>query len=430
MSKIWKKSCKVIPGGNTLLSKRPELWLPKAWPSHFKKAKGIEVTTSDNKKYKDFLFAVGTNVLGYANKYIDDAVCKTIKNGTMSSLNCFEEYQLAEELLKINKWADMVKFTRGGGEANSIAIRIARAASGKQNVAFCGYHGWHDWYVASNLKNKNSLKDHLMSGITTQGVPSVLKKTVYPFLYNDFDNLKNIVSKKNVGTIIMEVKRNIDPQNNFLKKVRDLCNRKKIILIFDECTTAFRENYGGLYKTYKVIPDIVMFGKALGNGYAIAAVVGKKEIMEASNNSFISSSFWGERVGFVAGLKTLEVMKKIKSWEKIKQLSNYIKKQLIEIGKDHNINLQVAGIPGVPTILFKSKLNLHYKTLIAQEMMKKNFLCSNLIYVSTEHKKKYIDIYLSEMNKIFKIIARCEDGDNIKKYLKYPLVHTGFKRLN
>ena len=144
----------------------------------------------------------------------------------MSSLNCFEEYQLAEELLKINKWADMVKFTRGGGEANSIAIRIARAASGKQNVAFCGYHGWHDWYVASNLKNKNSLKDHLMSGITTQGVPSVLKKTVYPFLYNDFDNLKNIVSKKNVGTIIMEVKRNIDPQNNFLKKVRDLCNEK------------------------------------------------------------------------------------------------------------------------------------------------------------------------------------------------------------
>jgi glutamate-1-semialdehyde aminotransferase len=430
MKNIWKKSCKIIPGGNTLLSKRPELWLPKKWPSHFIKANGINVTSIGNKKYKDFVFAVGTNILGYANKFIDKPVIKAINNGTMSSLNCYEEFELAEELLKINKWADMVKFTRGGGEANSLAVRIARAASGKQNVAFCGYHGWHDWYVASNLKDKNSLKEHLMSGISTDGVPLALKKTVHPFIYNDFVNLEKIVAKKNIGTIIMEVKRNFDPTNHFLQKVRQLCNKKKIILIFDECTTGFRANYGGLHQSYKVIPDMVMFGKALGNGYAIAAVLGKREIMEAAKNSFISSSFWGERVGFVAGLNTLKLMKKIKSWEIIKKTSEYIKQNLKILAKENNLDMNVMGIPGVPVFVFNSKNNLNYKTLIAQEMMKKKFLASNLIFTSTEHKKRDIDDYFYELSKVFKIIQKCENGDKIKRYLKSPVVYSGFKRLN
>ncbi len=430
MKNLWKKSCKIIPGGNTLLSKRPELWLPKKWPSHFISAKGISVTSTENKKYRDFVFAVGTNILGYANKFVDNSVIKAIKNGTMSSLNCYEEYKLAEELLKINKWADMVKFTRGGGEANSLAVRIARAASGKQNVAFCGYHGWHDWYVASNLKDKNSLKDHLMSGISTDGVPLALKKTVHPFMYNDFQYLEKIVSAKKIGTIIMEVKRNFEPTNKFLLKVRQLCDKKKIILIFDECTTGFRANYGGLHQFYKVIPDMVMFGKALGNGYAIAAVLGKKEIMDAAKNSFISSSFWGERVGFVAGLNTLKLMKRIKSWNIIKKTSEYIKQNLRNLATENNINMSISGIPGVPIFVFKSKNNLNYKTLIAQEMMKKKFLASNIIFTSTEHKKKDIDDYFYELSKVFKVIQKCEDGDRIEKYLKNPVVYSGFKRLN
>jgi glutamate-1-semialdehyde 2,1-aminomutase len=430
MKNLWKKCCKIIPGGNTLLSKRPELWLPKKWPTHFIKAKGIHVTSSDNKRYKDFLFAVGTNILGYANKDINAEIIKAIQNGSMSSINSIEEFQLAEELLDINNWADMVKFTRGGGEANSVAIRIARAASGKKNVAFCGYHGWHDWYVASNLNKKNSLKDHLMSGISTDGVPSSLKKTIYPFLYNDFEYLEKIVNSENIGTIIMEVKRNVEPKNNFLHKVRKLCNKKKIILIFDECTTGFRANYGGLHQSYKINPDMIMFGKALGNGFAIAAILGKKEIMEAANNSFISSSFWGERIGFVAALSTLKLMKKMKSWKIISKKSEYIKKNINKIATENNIKLDILGIPGVPTFVFKSKNNLGYKTLIAQEMLKKKILASNLIFVSTEHRIKEIDNYLSELSKIFRIISKCENGDKLSKFLKNQVVYSGFKRLN
>ena len=190
---------------------------------------------------------------------------------------------------------DMARFARSGGEANSIAIRISRAASGKDGVAVCGYHGWHDWYLSTNLQNKNNLNSHLIKGLQTDGVPKALKNTVFPFEYNDFEKLKSIVEKNKIGTIKMEVYRNIEPKNNFLEKVRNLATKKGIVLIFDECTSGFRKTFGGLHKHYKVIPDLAMFGKALGNGYAITAVVGKKEVMEHAQNTFISSTFWTEK---------------------------------------------------------------------------------------------------------------------------------------
>lgn len=290
MKNIWDKAKNIIPGGNTLLSKRPNLWLPGSWPSHFKKSQGITIIDINGKKYEDFVFAVGTNPLGYSNKIINSAVIKAIKKGSMSSLNCFEEYKFAEKILEINNWAKMVKFTRSGGEANAIAIRIARAASNKDNIAFCGYHGWHDWYVSSNITKKNSLNEHLISGINTAGVPQALNKTIFPFKYNDYEKLSHIVKNNNVGTIIMEVKRYLEPEKSFLKKIRKLCDEKRIILIFDECTTGFRQTYGGLHTDYDVNPDMAMFGKAIGNGFAINAV-GKRELMEYANKSFISSTF-------------------------------------------------------------------------------------------------------------------------------------------
>jgi glutamate-1-semialdehyde 2,1-aminomutase len=430
MKKIWDRAKNIIPGGNTLLSKRPNLWLPEAWPSHFKKSEGITVVDINGKKYEDFIFAVGTNPLGYANKKINSAVINAVKKGSMSSLNAIEEYQFAEKILEINNWADMVKFTRSGGEANAIAIRIARAASGKDNIAFCGYHGWHDWYVSSNLKKKNTLNNHLIEGINTSGVPKVLNKTIFPFKYNDYKRLTQIIKNHNIGTIIMEVKRYLEPENFFLKKIRKLCNKKKIILIFDECTTGFRQTYGGLHANYGVNPDIAMFGKAIGNGFAINAVVGKRQVMEHGNNSFISSTFWGERLGFAAGIATLKEMKEKKAWLEIYNIGQYIIKNIKKIADSNSIKIEVIGIESIPTFIFKSKNHLIYKTLIAQEMLKRNMLGSNLIYVSTEHTKNKIDKYLFELNNVFQKIKIIEDTGNIKKYLKYKTVDTNFSRLN
>ena len=429
MSKLWLKANKIIPGGNTLLSKRPQLWLPKKWPTHFLKAKDINVFDEKNNKYTDCIFAVGTNVLGYCNKNVDSYVKKAIDKGVMSSLNCKEEVEFSEEILKANKWAGMVRFARGGGEANSIAVRIARCNTKNTNIAFCGYHGWHDWYVSSNLTSKKSLDGHLIEGINVKGTPNSFVNTSFPFKYNDLNGLKKLISNKKIGVIIMEVKRYIEPKNDFLIKVRNLCNKKNIILIFDECTTGFRENYGGLHQNYKVCPDIAMYGKAIGNGYAINAIVGKKELMLNSKDSFISSTFWGERVGFAAGIATLREMKKTNSWKVIKSQGQEIIKTWKRIAQQNKIKISILGIPSIPTMIFENN-NLVYKTLIAQEFLKHKILASNIFYVSTKHTSKKLSNYFDKLNDIFSIINKIENGDEIKKYLKSEIVDSHFSRLN
>ena len=251
--KLWDKAKTIIPGGNMLLSKRSEQFLPEIWPSYFSKAKGCEIWDLDNKRYLDLsIMAIGTNILGYGNEEVDNEVRRIIKNGNMSSLNCPEDVHLAEKLIEMHPWADMVKYARTGGEANAIAVRIARSAAKKDNIAICGYHGWHDWYLAANLENNKNLNEHLLPGLDTSGVPKDLKSTVFPFEYNDFEKLKKIVKKNNIGVIKMEVSRSENPNKAFLDKVRKLATENGIVLIFDECTSGFRESLGGLHKKIKV----------------------------------------------------------------------------------------------------------------------------------------------------------------------------------
>ena len=290
--KLYKKAKNLIPGGNMLLSKRPEMFLPDIWPSYYSKAQGCSVWDLDGNHFIDMsIMGIGTNILGYGNKEVDASVSKAVSRGNMSSLNCPEEVYLAEKLIEINPWSDMVRLARSGGEANAIAIRIARAATGKDKVAICGYHGWHDWYLSANLGNSSGLDNLLLPGLDTKGVPKNLEGTVLPFKYNDFNHLESLVNDSDVGVIKMEVVRNEEPKDNFLQKVRNLATKKGIVLIFDECTSGFRETYGGLHLKYNVEPDMAMYGKALGNGYAITAIVGRKEIMEAAQSSFLSSTF-------------------------------------------------------------------------------------------------------------------------------------------
>ena len=244
--KLYKKAKKLIPGGTMLLSKRPEMFLPEHWPSYFSKAKGCRIWDLDGKELIDMtIMGIGTNTLGYGNEAVDAAVMETVKNGNMSTLSCPEEVYLAEKLIELNPWADMVRFARSGGEANSIAIRIARAASGKDKVAICGYHGWHDWYLSANHNDEDKLSKHLLPGLSPNGVPKNLKNSVYPFNYNNFEELLTIVKNNDIGVIKMEVVRNFGPEDNFLHKVRELATRNNIVLIFDECTSGFRETFGG-----------------------------------------------------------------------------------------------------------------------------------------------------------------------------------------
>ena len=429
--KLWKHAKNVIPGGNMLLSKRAEMFLPDQWPAYFSKAKGCKVWDLDGKEYIDLsIMGIGTNSLGYGHPEVDEAVIQTVMAGNMSTLNCPEEVYLAEKLIEIHPWADMARFARSGGEANAIAIRIARAASGKDKVAICGYHGWHDWYLAANLGDSKSLGGHLLPGLEPNGVPEHLRGTVFPFTYNDLEELETLLRTQDIGVIKMEVSRNHGPEDNFLHKVRKLATDKNIILIFDECTSGFRQTFGGLHKMYGVEPDMAMFGKALGNGYAITGVIGKREIMQAAQKTFISSTFWTERIGPTAALKTLEVMERERSWEVITAKGNRIADTWRRLAAENELSITLAGLPALISFNFNSPNALAYKTLITQEMMKKGYLASNSVYACTEHTDEILDAYFEELSKIFPIIKDCETGRDVLALLEGPICHAGFKRLN
>jgi len=427
--KMWKRANNIIPGGTMLFSKNPDLFLPGKWPAYFSKTKGCKVWDLENNSYDDISFmGIGTNTLGYNHPDIEQKVIKIIKSGTMSTLNSVEEILLAEKLISLHPWAEMAKFTRSGGEANAVAIRIARAASGKDKVAICGYHGWHDWYLSSNINDKNSLNNHLMINTPVKGVPKNLRNTVFPFEYNNFEQLKKITEEHDIGVIKMEVKRNEDPSNNFLQKIRKLATDKKIILIFDECTSGFRQTFGGLHKFYKVNPDMAIFGKALGNGYAINAIIGKKSIMISSLSSFISSTFWTERIGSAAALETLSVMEKTKSWETITSIGKKIKKNWIDLSRSHKIKIKVQGMDALPNLFFYSEKNLMYKTFITQEMLKKKILASNAVYCSVAHKEKILNKYFDILDDIFFKISKVENHQkSIDEYLSSETCLSGIR---
>ncbi|MFH1957619.1 MAG: aminotransferase class III-fold pyridoxal phosphate-dependent enzyme [bacterium] len=428
--KLYKKALKVMPGGTQLFSKRPEMFLPDLWPAYYKKAKGVEVTDLDGKKYIDMsIFGVGACVLGYADAEVNKAVKNAVDNGSASTLNCPEEVELAEMLCKLHPWADMARFCRGGGEAVSIAVRIARAYSGKDKIAFCGYHGWCDWYLAANLSGKKALDGSLMPGLPPGGVPRGLRNTVFPFNYGNTEELENIVKKhgKELGIIIMEPARGM-PDKSFLKKVRRIADKTRAILIFDEITTGFRMTCGGIHLLLGVNPDMAVFAKSMGNGYPIGAIIGKRKVMQAAQKTFISSTNWTERTGPAAAIATIKKYKKNKVEKHIIKIGNMFMKGLENVAKETGLKIHVSGISTLCHFSFDYKNELAITTYFTQEMLKKGFLAWVQFKPSYAHKKQHIDKYLRAAKDVFVKIKKAVDGEKVESQLECPVALRGFHR--
>ncbi|MHA1979223.1 MAG: aminotransferase class III-fold pyridoxal phosphate-dependent enzyme [Candidatus Hodarchaeales archaeon] len=428
---LWIKAKKIIPGGSQLLSKRSELFLPKNWPSYYQKAKGVEIWDLDNNKYIDMsIMGVGACILGYADEDVDESVINAIKNGSMSTLNCYEEVELAELLLKIDSWAGMVRYSRSGGEAMTMAVRIGRAYSKKDKIAFCGYHGWHDWYLAANLANEESLDGHLLPGLQPAGVPRNLKGTAIPFEYNQIDQLREIVKANDIGVIVLETIRNFEPQNSFLQLAREIADEIGAVLIFDEITSGWRLDIGGAFKKYGVTPDIVVYGKAMANGYPMAVLVGRSEIMDIAQTSFISSTFWTERIGPTASIATIEKMKTHSVQKHLCKIGEQIVDGWNKLAQEHEIKLTTSGIPPLGHFAFNhDDQSLPLRTLFTQEMLKKGYLASSSVYVSYKHTNEIINSYLEDTNDVFAFLKQAIEKDKISDLLEGPVAHSGFRRL-
>ena len=428
--KLWKRAQNVIAGGNMLLSKRPDMFLQKGWPTYFSKTSSCYVWDLDNVRYTDIsLMGVGTNILGYSHPKVDEAVKKVVRDGNLSTLNAPEEVYLAEKLISMHPWASKVRFARTGGEANAVAIRLARAATGRNKIAFCGYHGWHDWYLSANLNDQNNLNEHLLPGLKYAGVPTELTNTSKPFHFNNLAEFKEVLKDNDLAAVVMEVMRNQEPEPGFLEAIREMTAKKGIVLIFDECTSGFRETFGGLHLKYGVSPDMATFGKTLGNGYAITAVLGIEEIMKSIDKTFISSTFWTERIGSAAGLATLDVMENEKIQNQIIQTSTKLREGLTEISQANNLIIQFFGLPSLTRFSIEGFEDRLLKTFITREMLNLFYLASNSIYVSMAHEKDIRDLYFEDLNKIFARISKMSNLD-LASILEKDIASEGFKRLN
>jgi glutamate-1-semialdehyde 2,1-aminomutase len=428
--KLWHRAKKVIPGGNMLLSKRTEQHLQKGWPSYFSRAKGCRVWDLDDNEYIDAgIFGIGTNILGFGHPKVDEAVMRVVQAGNMSTLNCPEEVYLAEKLVAMHPWSGMARFTRSGGEACAVAVRIARAHSGKTAVAFCGYHGWHDWYLSANLSEDSALDGHLLPGLLPAGVPRGLAGTARPFEYNDLAALQTIMDTDDVGVIFMEVRRGSEPNPGFLEGVRAIADKKKAVLIFDECTSGFRKTFGGLHLDYGVNPDITVLGKTLGNGYAINAVLGTTQVMQAAQETFISSTFWTERIGPSAALATLAVMEEEDAPARIHQIGLNVKDLWISIGQAAGLKIVTAGVPSIGTFSIEEFDSIVSKTYVTQEMLKRGFIAGNSLYASIEHTPDVLEQYGSNLLEVFTCISKSGGTKELRGLLDNGPAQSGFQRL-
>jgi glutamate-1-semialdehyde aminotransferase len=430
---LYIRAKQIIPGGTQLLSKRPEQLLPELWPAYHKKAKGCKVWDLDDKEYIDASYmGIGANIIGYTDDDVDRAVKSVIDAGNMTTLNPPEEVALAEKLLQLHPWAEMARFTRSGGEAMMVAVRIARAATNKDIVLFCGYHGWHDWYIAANLSNDSALDGQLLPGLKPAGVPRFLKDTSFPFNFNNIAEFKNLMTAYTgrIAAVVMESIRNIGPEAGFWEYIQEETNKSQIALIIDEITAGWRLNLGGAHLLYSVTPDIAVFAKGMSNGYPMAAIIGKKKYMDAAQDSFISSTYWTERIGPAAALATIQKMEQCEVQTYLIKTGKIVQDGWKSIARQIGLNIHVGSIYPLSHFDFLDGDSLVLKTLFTQEMLRRGYLALNSFYCSYAHTEDIVKQYLEAVEKVFLLIKKSLDNNTSKALLKGPVCQSGFKRLN
>ncbi len=424
-----------IPGGTQLLSKRPEQFAPDQWPNYATRGEGCKVWDMEGNCYYDMTTnGVGACLLGYADPDVTRAVVDRIQRGSMTTLNSPEEVYLAERLCQIHPWAENVRFARTGGETCAVAVRIARATTGRNLVALCGYHGWRDWYIAANLGEGDRLNGQLLPGLEPAGVPQQLSGTSLTFFYNNTEEFDALMTQygDQLACVIMEPVRGGIPQLDFLRHIREETRKRGILLIFDEITIGWRHNFGGSHLWLGVTPDIATFAKALGNGHPIGAVIGTREAMDGAQRSFISSTYWTEGVGPTAALATIDKMERTRVWEHVEQVGRTVQKDWADAAERHGLDIHCGGFPCLSHFGFRD-LAMEQKTLYTVLMLKEGFLGNTGFYPTLAHTEEVLARHREAVDKVFWQIAQIRQSGGEEAILKAiggPVCQKGFKRLN
>tara|TARA_B100000989_G_scaffold100035_1_gene73028 strand:- start:1357 stop:2733 length:1377 start_codon:yes stop_codon:yes gene_type:complete len=423
---LYKKAIKIIPGGSQTFSKGVSQFVDGVAPKFLEKGKGAYVYDLDNNKYLDYIMGCHPLILGYSDPDVNKSVIRQLQKGSTFSLMNKLEYDVSNILCKSIPSAEMVRFGKNGADVTSIAIKIARAVTGRDHIAFSGYHGWHDWFISTTDLNG--------------GIPKSTGKLIHKFEYNNIDSLEKLFSKyKNkIAAVIMEPltvespkcqktfcsnkKCKIVCQKSFLNDVREMTKKNNSLLIFDEIITGFRFDYGGAQKLTNVTPDLSCFAKAISNGVPLSAIVGKKKYMSVLDKVFFSFTYGGDCIGLAAAKTSLKKIKDHKVIPKIYKNGKLLKDSINFLIRNYNLEklLNCIGFDCRTILTFSDSKygdNLVLKSIIQQELIKRGILWSAYHAISYCHTTKEINKTVNAFDFVFKKIRKIIDSEH--KFISY-----------
>lgn len=415
----FARAIKSIPTASQTFSKSHYSLPFSSSPLFCKKAEKSYIYDIDDNKYIDLISGLLSISLGYKDKDVDKNIRKQISKGINYSLPHYSEAILAEKLIDIIPCAEMVRFGKNGSDVNSAAVRLARAYTGKNVIAACGYHGWHDWYIGSTTRDK--------------GVPDGIKGLTKIFKYNDIESLKKIIDENDgdVAAVIMEPMNIEYPKEGFLEDVRALTSKHNILLIFDEIITGFRFHIGGAQSLFSVEPDIATFGKGLGNGMPISAIVGRSEIMMLMDDIFFSGTFGGEALSIAAAIAVIDKYQSDNVINSLHQKGRLLSDNIRTSAIKHNVewfNLKGHDSWKIYDITSVNDVDQNiYKTLLIEKLCEKGILTigsNNINYALTVKDIKKISKSFEE---VFEYISCIEKKGDIENHISGNKIKPVFK---
>ena len=430
-NELYARALELLPGGTQLFSRRADRFVPGFTPMYLARAEGVNLWDVDGNEYLDFGMGCGPVILGHGYPAVTEAVVEQARHGNCLTVNSPLEIELAELLCEVVPCAEMVRFAKTGGDTNAAVIRIARGATGRDKVLFCGYHGWHDWYLAANLASSDTLNSHLLPGLDTRGVPRALEGTALPFEYNNAESLKAALeaNRGEVACVIMEAARAKQPEPGYLQAVRNLAHEHGALLIFDEIVTGFRLALGGAQEYFGVTPDLCTFAKALSNGFPLGAICGRREVMQEAASMFISSTYFSDTVGLAAGLATVRELRDRPVLAHVWALGEQLRTGLRALAEKHGVAFHCDGYPPVLHMGFDEPdehRRLLLTTVYLQELVKAGVLCLMGAYLSYSHRPEHIERYLAGAEAAFAVITQTDDLESL---IEAGLWGSHFRRL-
>lgn len=431
---LYQRALERIPGATQLISRRPNRVAYGVSPVYAARAAGARFWDVDGFEYIDWISGIGAILLGYADPVVDDAVRTQIGLGTIYAVNHELELELAEELAQTIPCAEMTRYAKCGGEACAIAVRIARGVTGRDKVLFCGYHGWHDWYLAANLAGDAQLNAHLFPGIEPTGVPRGLAGTALPFAYGDLNSLGELLDRHRgeVAAVIMEPIRSEVPPDGYLQGVERLAKEQGAVLIFDEVSAGLRYGMGGAQQYLGVIPDMAVFAKSLSNGYPMAAVVGRRAVMEPSARMFISSTYWSDTIGLRAALTTIREARRREVSGQLWRFGAALKRAIEQAAVESGLEVTCRGVDVHPTLEFAIAdpgLKNEVTTLYIQEMAKRGCHGYASFYLNAAQGPDELEQTAVAARETFCLIKDALTSGTVSRRLECTVQQDAFRRL-